>query len=613
MAGSILVQASKIKKSFGGIPLYDSVDFSIYEGEKIALYGPNGSGKSTLFNLMSGKLEADSGEIHQANGLILSYLKQNQKKGLDLNLDEYLGQHESALPTWEVKKIAAGLGLKEEDFSKKLELLSGGFRMRFYLSCELAREPDLILLDEPTNHLDLESVLFLENYLKSYKKAFILISHDRELIQNVCTSCLVIEPPQVLKYNGDLDSYFLFSQEQKERMMKENKKIDEKKKQLEEFVNKFRAKASKAKQAQSKLKAIDRLGDKHSLPLEYFPSVPIPQAQDTGKRILDSSCEAGLGYPNKTNVLKSFELSVFRGDKIGIVGENGAGKSTLLKHLASILKDQTGNTPHYYKNVSPSYFAQHLEQELPLQKKLLDYIMEKAPKDLTEQQILDLIGGLGFDESYWNRRIEVLSGGEKMRVVLCEILLKKSALLLLDEPTNHLDFQTVESLAKALNKSECSILLVSHDRSFVDQVCNKIFEIKDNELHVYPGSYQEYVWSTQNRKKESLPSVSPEPNDKSITNTSSKMSGGHKLRKKELEKEIRKLEKSLDNTHLDMERLEQKILDTNEELLKSPNKASALAIELSQLGDKKLKSEEQWLELSEQIDSLKSELKDLLG
>jgi ATP-binding cassette subfamily F protein 3 len=199
-----------------------------------------------------------------------------------------------------------------------------------------------------------------------------------------------------------------------------------------------------------------------------------------------------------------------------------------------------------------------------------------------------------------------------MRVVLCEILLKKSALLLLDEPTNHLDFQTVESLATALGKSECSILLVSHDRSFVDQVCNKIFEIKDNELLVYPGSYQEYVWSTQNRGSEKQPALEINAAG-SHGESKTKSTGGHKLRKKELEKEIRKLEKELETANLEMEQLETSILETNEVLLKSPEKASELALQLSQMGDKKMAAEESWLNLSEQIDSLKNELKDLLG
>ena len=226
------MQANSVSKSFGGNPLYKEVHFSIFENEKIALYGPNGSGKSTLFKLIVDELETSSGELHKATGLRVSYLRQSHKAGLEYSLNDYISIKEPELNEWDIKRIGAGLGLSEDLYQKQLQELSGGYRMRFYLACELAREPELLLLDEPTNHLDLESVLFLESYLKNYKGSFVLISHDRELLENICNTCLVIEDAEVLKYRGSLSAYFAYSEEQKLLIEKQNKKLEEKKKHL---------------------------------------------------------------------------------------------------------------------------------------------------------------------------------------------------------------------------------------------------------------------------------------------------------------------------------------------------------------------------------------------
>lgn len=607
----ILVQAENVNKSYGSKLLYSEANFSIYEGEKIALYGPNGSGKSSLFKMIALEEEQSSGQFHSAKGLVISYLKQSHKDGLNLTPNKFLEDKEQSLASWDVKKIASGLGFGEELFETELGLLSGGYRMRFYLACELARSPDLLLLDEPTNHLDLESVLFLESYLRSYKKCFVLISHDRELIENLCDSCLVIENQEILKFKGSLEAYFEFSKEQKEHKLRENKKIEDKKKHLEAFVEKFRAKATKAKQAQSKIKQIAKMDSIHNIPIEYFPALPIPQAKPTGKIVSEAICKSGLGYDESRIILKQFEFHIFRGDKIAIVGENGAGKSTLLKFLASKLLGKQGEEPKLYKNVEASYFAQHLEAELPLKKSLLDYIADKIPKDITEQEILNLLGSMGFHDADWDKEIGLFSGGERMRIVLSEILLKKQALLLLDEPTNHLDFQTVESLAQALKQTDCSVILVSHDRSFVDQVCDKIFEISGQELKIYPGSYQDYVWAKKSNSSQN--EMDSETSKLSSEGSQNKPKQNYKSQRKDLEKKIRMMDKEITSLEKKIQSSDKEIEQLNQDLIDSPAKAGETAKLLHAKGNDKNTLEESWLDFTEKLESLKNELNQLLG
>ena len=603
----ILVQANSVSKSFGGNPLYKEVHFSIFENEKIALYGPNGSGKSTLFKLIVDELETSSGELHKATGLRVSYLRQSHKAGLEYSLNDYISIKEPELNEWDIKRIGAGLGLSEDLYQKQLQELSGGYRMRFYLACELAREPELLLLDEPTNHLDLESVLFLESYLKNYKGSFVLISHDRELLENICNTCLVIEDAEVLKYRGSLSAYFAYSEEQKLLIEKQNKKLEEKKKHLESFVEKFRAKASKAKQAQSKIKQISKLGEIHNQPIAYFQSLPIPKAHATGKRVLEAKCESGLSYDANRVILKSFDFHLFRGDKVAIVGENGAGKTTLLKFLAKKLKSRSGEDPSYYKNVEASYFAQHLEQELPLETGLLNYVNSKIPKDIPEQEILNLLGAMGFREHDLEKKLSLFSGGERMRIVLAEILLRKNPLLLLDEPTNHLDFETVESLSKALKQTDCTVVLVSHDRSFVDQVCDQIFEIKDHQVRIYPGTYQEYVWSKQNKDVGSQEDTSLSSSQASQSGEKSKKFN-YKEERKRLEKAIKAEEKKQSELESKLESLENKILSLNEKLPKAGEEVSTLILELNALSSEKVQCEEDLLLSLETSEELQANL-----
>ncbi|MEC9283246.1 MAG: ATP-binding cassette domain-containing protein, partial [Bdellovibrionota bacterium] len=430
----------------------------------------------------------------------------------------------------------------------------------------------------------------------------------RELIFKVCDQSLVIDDGEIIKFPDKLEKYFEFSEAMEEQKQRENAKVLQKKKHLEDFIKRFGAKATKAKQAKSKQKQIDRLADIHSKKISYFPKVPIPEAASTGKNILECNSN-GLSYPGK-KVLTDFELQIFRSQKIAILGENGVGKTTLLKYLAGVLKDNSGETPRYYKNCEPAYFAQHLEDELEPDITLFQQVSKKCSVEISDQEIADTLGHLGFSDLDWQKKVSVLSGGEKMRVVLAWVLLKKSAFLLLDEPTNHLDFQTVEALAEALKETNSCVVFVSHDRSFVNKVAKNIFEITENKLQIYPGNYQDYV--SQKRLQRKSTSIDNAKKHDSVSLRKDKIN--YKDEKKKLEKEKKKFHQALNILEKEMEQIEQEILGLNEQLSKDASFASKENIELlNSKGQLKQAKETKYFEILENLEETDQKIEALLS
>jgi ATP-binding cassette, subfamily F, member 3 len=488
-----VLQVSEGYKQFGSKTLFDDVVFAINEGEHVGVIGPNGAGKTTLFKILVGQESLDAGRIIKTQGLRIGYLEQESEWSLDQTSEEYLEEN-CVTPIWTLKSLGTGLGLEEAHFAKPLRELSGGYRMRMKLLYLIGQEPHLMLLDEPTNFLDLESILALESFLQDYRGAFLLISHDREFLKRTTESTLEVEGGQITKYPGTIDDYF----EQKEQMQTillaqaANNAI--KRKQVQDFVDRFKAKASKARQAQSRMKQLEKMEKIEIKPLQTRARIQIPQPSHTGKETLLLE-NASLGYPERT-ILQKVNLRLERGDRIGVVGFNGAGKSTLLKSLAERLPLKGGTLKLGYQ-VSHSYFAQHLADELDLNHTILQALENAAHPDCLQRDILGLAGSLLFSGGDIQKPIKVLSGGEKARVALGQILLKKNPFLIMDEPTNHLDFDTVEALTNALAHFSGTLIVVSHDRSFIRRVSSKILEIRDGHAEIYPGSYDEYVWSLE--------------------------------------------------------------------------------------------------------------------
>lgn len=598
---SNLLQFQDVSKSYGLKNLFDCASFAVNEGEHVGVIGANGAGKSTLFKILVGQESPDSGIYSKSRSLRLGYLAQEDDWSIDQSLENLLSSR-SSKPLWKHKEFAVGFGMDEQKFSMPLRELSGGYRMRAQLLCMIAEEPNLMLLDEPTNYLDLESLLFLENFLSAHESAFMVISHDRRFLNQISDHVLEVESPDLTKFPGNVDDYF----EQKEllrvQLEKEALKQDAKRKHIMNFVDRFRAKATKARQAQSRLKLLEKMPtiDIKALPLRA--RIQIPPARSTG-RLIASLKEVDLGYPGK-RVLSDVNVEIERGDRIGVVGPNGAGKSTLLKALSQKLLPINGNVV-WGPGVEVSYFSQHLGDALNMSATVESEISRLAHPEVMPQEVRALAGSLLFkDELDLQKKISVLSGGEKSRVALAQILLKKAPFLVLDEPTNHLDFDTVESLSQALSLFEGTLVVVSHDRDFISRVCSKILEIKDGRLNLYPGNYEEYLWSLFQGSYGTLQSSSEEKNafaapavgDQSGQVFTSK-SGLSKEQRKELreaEEKAKTAEKLYLKCERDVDRLSSEVIDG------APGAVDALNKAYKALED----AEKAWMECMEQVEKL---------
>ncbi|MGE0528631.1 MAG: ATP-binding cassette domain-containing protein [Bdellovibrionales bacterium] len=489
-----LLQLQRGYKHFGMKSLFEDASFAINEGEHVGVIGPNGAGKTTLFKILVGQESLDHGQLTMATGLRLGYLEQESEWDLGSTAESYLERH-CLRPIWELKRLGHDLGLEAQHFASPLSALSGGYRMRMKLLYLIGREPQLMLLDEPTNFLDLESVLALERFLQSYSGAFLLISHDREFLRRTTESTLEVEAGAITKFPGHIDDYFEQKLQLREILTAQAANQDAKRKKIQEFVDRFRAKATKARQAQSRMKQLEKMECIELKKLPVRARIQIPPPVSTGKEVLVLS-QAQLGYGKARAVLNDVDLRLERGAHVGVVGPNGAGKSTLLKALAGRLPLLEGTRELGYQ-VTLSYFSQHVTDQLDLNDTVLGALQSAAHREIGAQDILNLAGSLLFSGDDIHKPIRILSGGEKSRVALGQILLKRSPLLLFDEPTNHLDFETVEALTEALCEYAGTVVVVSHDRGFIGRVANRILEIHDGRVDLYPGTYDEYVWSLQ--------------------------------------------------------------------------------------------------------------------
>jgi len=616
-----LLQLVKGTKQFGSKILFDEATFSINEGEHVAVIGPNGAGKTTLFKILVQREHLDSGQIVKSNGLRLGYLEQESDWGrLDQTAEEHFSARgEHTWPIWEVKQWGLRLGLEDKMFHIPFREFSGGFRMRFKLLDLISQDPHLMLLDEPTNFLDLETLLVLEAFLCDFKGAFLLISHDREFLSRVADHTLEVEGRDIQKFPGTIDDYFESKEQLRQNLEKQQTNLAVKRKHLEEFVERFKAKASKAKQAQSRVKQLQKMEAIHIKPLPLRAQISIPTPSPTGKEILDLA-QAQIGYSKEAPLMTKAQLIMRRGDHIGVVGINGAGKSTLLKTLAGILPPLQGTLTYGYQ-VSLSYYAQHSSDQLKPEQSVLQALIHGAHPSVTQQEVLNLAGSLLFSNDAVNKKISVLSGGEKSRVALGQVLLKKSPLLLLDEPTNHLDFDTVEALTQALIQFEGSLVVVSHDRSFIRRVASKILEIRDGQLQFYPGTYDEYVWSLEkgvlseiNANSQSSFSSSKKSNDKFTPNefNNSLLERNH-LDKNELSyKDRKRLEserKKMEKESLRLEELLQTLTEKQSQLNEKLSVSSKIDIpkltdELASTSQSIVETEEQYLQLLENLEKM---------
>lgn len=610
-----LIQIQNAHKSFGTKILFQNASLAINEGEHIGVIGPNGAGKTTLLKALIGQMELESGEIVRSKSLRLAYLEQEAEWNTDLKVEDFLAEN-CVVPLWTLKQLSLKLGLTAEQFEMPLKSLSGGFRMRVKLLQMIGMDPNLMMLDEPTNFLDLESLLVLENFLQDYKGAFLIISHDREFLARVTDHVVEVEGGEITKFPGTINDYFEQKSQLQELLQKQVLAQEAKRAQVMDFVRRFGAKATKAKQAQSRMRQLEKMEHVELKNLPNRARIQIPAALPTGRHVLELR-HGNCGYSGHA-ILKDVNLILERGQHLGIVGHNGAGKSTLLKSLAGALPLIGGELKIGYQ-VEVALFSQHSTDQLDLGDTVFESLQKAAHRSVTQQEILNVAGSLLFQGDDIQKPIRVLSGGEKTRVALGQILLKKVPCLLLDEPTNHLDFDTVEALTLALAEYEGSIVAVSHDRAFISRIAKSILEVENGHLTLYPGTYEEYVWSLQkgilsDRELQNIEDALPSKAGKTAAGVANEppVKFNYKEEKKKLDSLIRETMKSISGFEKRTFDLAQKQHELTEQIANMDAMAAkAASLELGRLGQELVSSEEALLELYVQLEENQKRLESL--
>ncbi len=632
-----MIAINNLTFEIGARALYDEANWHIKPGEKIGLIGANGTGKTTLLKIIVGDYAPTQGTISMAKDIKIGYLnqdllsyqsdksilhvameafeRQNQlhteieailKKLETEYTDELINklsdkQHEfEALDGYSIEyrahEIMAGLGFSETDTQRTLSEFSGGWRMRVMLARILLQSPDILLLDEPTNHLDLPSIKWLETYLQAFEGAIVIVSHDRYFLDRVVKKIVESRKGKLIPYAGNYSFYTEEKGLREEIQSGQYKNQQAKIKQEERLIERFRAKASKAKMAQSRIKALEKMERVDDVD-DDNPSVnfSFKFSKQSGRHVIriEDLTKAYPGVPIVHNATATIE----KGDKIALIGANGRGKSTVLRIIAAADKKFTGmcETGH---NVTQTFFAQHQLEALHLENSLIQELQAFAPKH-TETELRSILGCFLFTGDDVFKKIKVLSGGEKSRVALAKALTADANFLILDEPTNHLDIASVNILIQALKQFEGTFIVVSHDRYLLDNVANKIWFIEDQVIKEYPGTYAEYEeW---NSKRVYVPkTVAPAPKKEAKIEEKPKAqmdNKGNELKKlnqtlQKLEEDIAELEKSVKDAEAELSR---------EEIYSDSEKLSEANRRYQQLSPRLLKAQAEWERMAEEI------------
>ena len=623
-----MISAQGLGLHHAGNYLFRDVNFTIKKDDKIGLVGKNGAGKSTLLKILSGEINFYEGTVVPEGNITIGFLKQDldfvkgrtvwnetmqayeqinaMKNELEevnhqmatrsdyesdaysdlivrmTELNDLLMNHDAYNLEGDVEKVLFGLGFKAEEFHKITDEFSGGWRMRIELAKLLLQKNDLMLLDEPTNHLDMESIIWLENFLKDYPGSIVLVSHDKQFMTSICNRTFDVNNKKIDDYKANYSKYLELRKERREKLAQAKKNQDAEIKQMEDNINKFRASATKASFAQSLIKKLDKIErieidneDVSKFNIRFQPSV-------TPGKVIFEAKNLGKAYGNK-QIFDNVDFFVERGDRIALLGQNGQGKTTLAKILAGDITDYSGewNLGH---NVSIGYFAQNQEEVLTPEKTVLQEAEDSATEE-TRPRVRDLLGSFLFQGEDVTKKTKVLSGGERNRLALCKLLLRPFNTLIMDEPTNHLDIQSKEIIKLALQKYEGTLIVISHDREFLQGLSDKIFEFRDGKMKEFLGDINEYL---EYRQKESIREISAERSKlhqeqeykEAKTQESKPTTDNHQpttivsKEQKNIQNKIKKVEEKISDLELKIEEFEASFTNENpsEEMLETYNK-----------------------------------------
>ncbi|WP_420581073.1 ribosomal protection-like ABC-F family protein [Reichenbachiella sp.] len=637
-----MISINNLSYYLGSRALFENASLHIKPKDKIGLIGLNGTGKSTLLKLITGQLQKDSGDISMAKECSIGFLNQDLLsfqsdesilsvameafadvieiqhkidkvlKKMETNYEDKLVDkltrlqdefeaNEGYVLQSKAEEVLEGIGFNTVDLQRPLKEFSGGWRMRVILAKMLLEKPSILMLDEPTNHLDLPSIQWIENYLKTYEGAVIVVSHDRQFLNNTVNKIVEVSNQDLISYPGNYSNYLeekeLRNELQKNAFENQQSKI----RQTERFVERFRAKATKARQVQSRVKALERMDRVEDVIADNAAvNFKFNFNKQSGRHVCTLD-EVSKSYP-EIDILKKASANIERGDKIALIGANGKGKSTVLRIIDGDEKIE-GKAKLGF-NVNPSFYAQHQLESLNVENDLLEELKQFG-SGKSEQELRGVLGCFLFSDEDVFKKIKVLSGGEKSRVALAKTLISEANFLLLDEPTNHLDIQSVNILIQALQQYQGSFILVSHDRYFVTQVANKIWWIEDHQIKEYLGTYEEYTyWCDKNNKPKDTfkPTVIKE--EKPKKEKKQKPVDVDQKELSRLKKELSKVEKDLEKLENEKTKLEADLADPAN--FNDAEKLAAINLSYESNGQSLKDKDQAWEQLVEQIEELES-------
>lgn len=593
-----LLNIQNVSKAYGKQQVLENLSFQVDTGQKIALIGRNGAGKSTLLKVLLGEVEADQGSVTFFDAASVGVIRQNEVLPNDKTALAYL-EAETEKPSWEVKKLGSRFGLKMSHLSMPPAELSGGYQMRVKLTAMFLQDPNLLFLDEPVNYLDLQTLLLLEAVLADYKGSFLLVAHDRTFLENTCDKVYEIERGVLTTYNGTVSAFLDWKAEQIEFARRTNKKLNKEMKHHQKFIDRFGAKKNLASRAQSKAKHIAKLRTKITKINADLAttriSINAPKVH-AGQAIRVK--ELAIGYGEHV-VADDISFEIARGEKVVIAGENGRGKSTLLKTLVGKIEPLAGEVK-WWKHATIGYYDQMTSGSLDDRDTVLTHLTKCAPSDATPEKILMMAGNFLFQGDDLDKRVSILSGGERARLALAGVLLRSHTVLVLDEPTNHMDVETSEGLALALKAYTGTVLFVSHARTFVSALADRILEVRAGTVREYIGTYDEHVEDVAALMAESSQEEAEVTEEKKQRAVSHAQRREHQLRVRELQRALKRLEKQMEEQEVVKSEMMQYFFENPTDY--APKKAQKLEAAKDELA----RLERQWLATQEKIERLRA-------